>query len=341
MRQPPVYERIGAAPLTQEERALIEERQLYLAERFKESVDDYHFHFVSSENVDSRGGLVKQRLLSLCGKAAIIHEGRLLLEYWKEIKREVDIPWNVWFWEIHDTLWTDARIESRIVRTNMDGTETSGGLWTWDLIPNMPAFGVVDETVALHFLGVVGGQLPSMEHRGVRVKPLTLVVSRGEVTEEKIVFLEHGPQPYVYAALDDTSWATRFDIDQSGLVVVVPTTNVAIAVPTSLNIGITDAEGDQHQLAVTIELSVDRITVRDFIAASGSGQVFLGWANETDAVEWQYRVDGGGWTVVPGGNVPAHLVRDLPVGTYVFQVRALNQIGQWGPPSPERTASVQ
>ena len=161
-------------------------------------------------------------------RIALINRGRALLSHWDDIRFELEIPYQVHYWEVSEAAWrvVGMRLERELFRTRMDGGDATsrrlyGGRWVPEVIDAIPGFGVIPQEDAYHFLGMVGGQLPHVDHPlgTLVVRSGAVTVARGTPTAASLEVIGGSP-PFTYAIEGGR-----------GFIVVDPSTGVVTITP--------------------------------------------------------------------------------------------------------------
>ena len=162
-------------------------------------------------NIRTVPGLTYQRPLMLA-KAAMTNRGRNLVNFWPYFAVELQLPWEIWAWEIHGPSWTGtgSLMASVFCRTNLQGTLLSGGLWTPERVAGMDAFGSIESEDALFWIGEMGGTLSHIEHpHGTLVNlphPAKVAVGGQKIVTPDVLF---GTPPYTISlGTPRPPWAT-------------------------------------------------------------------------------------------------------------------------------------
>ena len=100
-RQRPVHNFLGDPRFTEDQLALIDERERWLRSIVIEAFDNPYYSIVVRGEQEN---WVHRRMLGF-GRSAIINVGRMLLDYWPALKAEALIPWQVHRWESSDIAW--------------------------------------------------------------------------------------------------------------------------------------------------------------------------------------------------------------------------------------------
>ena len=121
-----------------------------------------------SSSVRSSGGVVNLRPLMLA-KVGIFDEGVNLFTHWPVIERERRIPWDVHAANMAPSAWGMAGLQmhNRFYSTKTeDFTELELTMPGWHPVeePGIPGFATVSTEEALAVLGMIGGQLPEVDH---------------------------------------------------------------------------------------------------------------------------------------------------------------------------------
>ena len=225
-RQRPVHNFIGAT-ISEADLAIITERQQNIIRVVRERLYDPPYLSLKDNSVVTQGGIMHHRQVAFA-KIALINRGRALLSHWDDIRFELEIPYQVHYWEASESAWrvVGRRLESELFRTRMDGGDVTsrrlyGGRWVPEVIAALPGFGVIPQEDAYHFLGKVGGQLPHVGH------PLgTLIVRNGAVTVAR-----GSPTTTTLEVIGGSSPFTYAIESGRGFVVVAPSTGVITITP--------------------------------------------------------------------------------------------------------------
>ena len=162
-------------------------------------------------NIRTVPGLTYQRPLMLA-KAAMTNRGRNLVNFWPYFAVELELPWEIWAWEIHSPSWTStgSLMASVFCRTNLKGTILSGGRWTPMRVAGMENFGSIESEEALFWVGEMGGTLSHIEHpHGTLVNlphPVTVAAGAQKIVTPDVLF---GTPPYTISlGTPRPTWAT-------------------------------------------------------------------------------------------------------------------------------------
>ena len=213
-RQRPVHNFIGTT-ISESDLAIIAGRQQDIIRVVRERLHDPSYLSLKDYSIVTQGGIMHHRQVAFA-KVALINRGRALLSHWNDIKLELNIPYQVHYWESSELAWRviGTRLESELFRTRMDGgnkvsRRLHGGRWVPEVIAGLPGFGAIPREDAYHFLGMIGGQLPHIDH------PLgTLSVRGGEITvvrsASQTISLEviGGSPPFTYAIENGRGFVT-------------------------------------------------------------------------------------------------------------------------------------
>ena len=204
-RQRPVHNFIGTT-ISEADLAIITQRQQDIIRIVRGRLHDPSYLSLKDNSIATQGGIMHHRQVAFA-RIALINRGRALLSHWDDIRFELEIPYQVHYWEASEAAWrvVGMRLERELFRTRMDGGDATsrqlyGGRWVPEVIDAIPGFGVIPQEDAYHFLGMIGGQLPHIDH------PLgTLSARSGEATVARLSALTTtlevigGSPPYTYA----------------------------------------------------------------------------------------------------------------------------------------------
>ena len=225
-RQRPVHNFIGTA-ISDADLAIIAERQQNIIRVVRGRLHDPSYLSLKDNSVVTQGGIMHHRQVAFA-KIAFINRGRALLSHWEDIRLELEIPYQVHYWEASESAWriVGRRLESELFRTRMDGGDRTsrqlyGGRWVPEEIDAIPGFGVIPQEDAYHFLGMIGGQLPHVDHPlgTFIVRGGAVAVARGSPTTTSLEVIGGSP-PFTYAIESGR-----------GFVVVGPSTGVITITP--------------------------------------------------------------------------------------------------------------
>ena len=207
-------------------------------------------------NIRTVQGLTYQRPLMLA-KAAMTNRGRNLVNFWPYFAVELELPWEIWAWEIHGPSWTGtgSLMASVFCRTNMKGTLLSGGQWTPNRVEGMDGFGIIESEEALYWIGEMGGTLSHVEHpHGTLVSlphPFTVAAGGRKIVTPDVLF---GTPPYtILLGVPRPTWAT-INSAAIGKVFLAPPRDV-VPKDYSVPVIVTDANDEEATATYTVTVT--------------------------------------------------------------------------------------
>lgn len=255
------YRQEGLPPLSKTEDALVKFRQDHIAERVNSVLTDVSFATLATPtNIRSKGGIAFLRQIGFA-KLALLNGGRSLLTHWPEIKREVDIPWNVHYYQKSLAAWVaqSSELESRFFSSktsDFSATELQlyGGGWLPFRADDIPGFALVETDDALKFARVVDGTVNQRQGTFNILDPGTLDAISGETREYDIH--TGAAEPFVSFELDEFApvWvAIEGLMSISGKLILSPSL-VIVNGAYSFDLLATDGFGNTADRFVTVEV---------------------------------------------------------------------------------------
>ena len=256
-RERPERNFIGDTPFSAADTALIEKRRIEIILTIRERMLEAPYLLLARNDTVSQGGIMHHRQLGFA-KIALINRGQPLVTHWNEIRAELEIPWQVHYWEAAPTAWSSVagiRLESAFYRTRRDLTDEETALydkrWLPADIPGMPGFGAVLHEEAVHFLGLIGGQHPHVDHPPISFRDYHLQMSGSFITVNLTRYVELGVAPFHFELLaTDYTWAS---MTAEGVLTLRPPTETPHG-DYEFALKVTDAEGYTATGTATISL---------------------------------------------------------------------------------------
>ena len=199
-------------------REIIAHRQEKLFETVRETMLNNRWVAVrDSSSSRSFGGVVHLRPLMLA-KVGIFDEGVNLFTHWPAIERERRIPWDVHAGSMSLTAWgmAGSSMHGQFYSTKTEAF-TELELLTPGWFPveetSIPGFSTVSTEETLAVLGLVGGQLPEVDHPTTEftVSPAEISIRANEVLEIDLMADGRAEFPVSYMATPAASWITLSD----------------------------------------------------------------------------------------------------------------------------------
>ena len=213
--------------LTSSQRETIAERREYALALLRPLRYDETFVMMSTlRSRSDKEGQTWLRIMML-GKVCLINGGQALLDYWPEIKAELDIPWAIHHYERPiGEVWRRTSMNRTFYTTvknpDAQAIELSGEGWHPQQLVGAPGFSSIEEDDVQLWLGWIGGDLPEEAHPMLSPRHLSIIAVAGS-TEVNTFSVEGGVAPFVWSVIGLPSWVT---VDQAGVVTAAPPVRV-------------------------------------------------------------------------------------------------------------------
>ena len=242
--------------LTSSQRETIAERREYALKLLRPLRYDEAFVMLSaSRSRAEKEGQTWLRTMML-GKVCLINGGQALLNYWPEIKAELDIPWAIHHYERpNGEAWRRSTSMNRTFYTtnkNPDeqAVELNGEGWHPQQLIGAPGFSAIEEDDVQLWLGWIGGDLPEEAHPMLSPRHLSIIAVAGS-TEVNSFSVEGGIAPFVWSVVGLPSWVT---VDQDGAVTVAPPLRVGLPLISNGTVQAVGANGVTASAALNVRV---------------------------------------------------------------------------------------
>ena len=191
-----------------DEEARIDRRQEIIRARVVSVFDDPGYQTRREESIRAKGGSMHLRMLSFV-RLALHDRGAWLLSHWREIKKELDIPWAAHYHNAAAGSWGSADLESYFHRTAVAAAgELYEGQWVALRLPGPTGYQLVSQEELWSFLYPLG-QHPHLDHPPLQFTGRTIDLSAGAIYVANLANdLAHASRPVFFEAVSTLpEWA--------------------------------------------------------------------------------------------------------------------------------------